>query len=173
MKQLLCLFFLFVGVSIYSQRTINGIVKNTKNEGLPFVSVVIKGTNKGTKTNDNGEYVLVVPDSNGVILKYSFIGFETQEIRIEKKSLINVTLEESVSLDEVVVVGYGTSTKKELTGATSKVGGEDIEKMNLSRMDQALQGQISGVNISTNSGSPEEPRTFELEVYQLLEITIH
>lgn len=114
MKQLLCLFFLFVGVSIYSQRTINGIVKNTKNEGLPFVSVVIKGTNKGTKTNDNGEYVLVVPDSNGVILKYSFIGFETQEIRIEKKSLINVTLEESVSLDEVVVVGYGTSTKKNL-----------------------------------------------------------
>jgi TonB-linked SusC/RagA family outer membrane protein len=154
MKQLLCLFFLVIGANLYSQRTINGIVKNVKNEGLPFVSVVIKGTNKGTKTNDNGEYVLVVPDSNGVIIRYSFIGFETQEIRIENKSLINVALEESFSLDEVVVVGYGTATKKELTGATSKVGGEDIEKMNLSRMDQALQGQVSGVNISTNSGSP-------------------
>jgi TonB-linked SusC/RagA family outer membrane protein len=154
MKQLLCLVFLLIGTNLYSQRTINGVVKDEKGEGLPFVSIVIKGTNKGTKSNDQGEYLLAVPDSAGTTLRFSFIGYETQEIVVGTKTIINVTLESSVSLEEVVVVGYGSATKKELTGATSKVGGEDVEKLNLSRMDQALQGQVSGVNISTNSGSP-------------------
>lgn len=154
MKQLVCLVFLLIGANLYSQRTINGVVKDEKGEGLPFVSIVIKGSNKGTKSNDQGEYLLAVPDSAGTTLRFSFIGYETQEIVVGTKTIINVTLESSVSLEEVVVVGYGSATKKELTGATSKVGGEDVEKMNLSRMDQALQGQVSGVNISTNSGSP-------------------
>jgi TonB-linked SusC/RagA family outer membrane protein len=154
MKQLVCLVFLLIGANLYSQRTINGVVKDEKGEGLPFVSIVIKGSNKGTKSNDQGEYLLAVPDSAGTTLRFSFIGYETQEIVVGTKTIINVTLESSVSLEEVVVVGYGSATKKELTGATSKVGGEDVEKLNLSRMDQALQGQVSGVNISTNSGSP-------------------
>jgi TonB-linked SusC/RagA family outer membrane protein len=154
MKQLVCLVFLLIGANLYSQRTINGVVKDEKGEGLPFVSIVIKGSNKGTKSNDQGEYLLAVPDSAGTTLRFSFIGYETQEIIVGTKTIINVTLESSVSLEEVVVVGYGSATKKELTGATSKVGGEDVEKLNLSRMDQALQGQVSGVNISTNSGSP-------------------
>lgn len=154
MKQLVSLVFLLIGANLYSQRTINGVVKDEKGEGLPFVSIVIKGSNKGTKSNDQGEYLLAVPDSAGTTLRFSFIGYETQEIIVGTKTIINVTLESSVSLEEVVVVGYGSATKKELTGATSKVGGEDVEKLNLSRMDQALQGQVSGVNISTNSGSP-------------------
>jgi outer membrane receptor protein involved in Fe transport len=154
MKQFFCLLFLLLTSGVFSQRKITGVIKDEKGEGLPFVSVVIKGTNKGTKSNDLGEYLISVPDSNKVVLKYSFIGYESQEIVIENKTTINITLISSVSLEEVVVVGYGSATKKELTGATSKVGGEDVEKMNLSRMDQALQGQVSGVNVSTNSGSP-------------------
>ncbi len=154
MKQFICLLFLLLTTTVFSQRKITGVIKDEKGEGLPFVSIVIKGTNKGTKSNDLGEYLISVPDSNNIVLKYSFIGYESQEITIENKTTINITMVSSVSLDEVVVVGYGSATKKELTGATSKVGGEDVEKMNLSRMDQALQGQVSGVNISTNSGSP-------------------
>ncbi|MBM3452622.1 MAG: hypothetical protein FJX84_05720, partial [Bacteroidetes bacterium] len=154
MRQYILLIFILLTTTVFSQRKITGVVKDEKGDGLPFVSIVIKGTNKGTKSNDLGEYLISVPDSNNIVLKFSFIGFESQEITIENKTNINVTLISSVSLDEVVVVGYGSATKKELTGATSKVGGEDVEKMNLSRMDQALQGQVSGVNISTNSGSP-------------------
>ncbi len=79
---------------------------------------------------------------------------EKKEILVAGRTSIDVVLEGIKEFEEVVVVGYGESTSKELTGATSKVSGEDVEKMNLSRMDQALQGQVSGVNISTNSGSP-------------------
>ncbi|HBW85227.1 MAG TPA: TonB-dependent receptor, partial [Crocinitomicaceae bacterium] len=155
MKQLLILFMICLLSPVFGQKTVTGIVQNEKKEPMPFVSITIKGTSKGVKSNVLGEFKIVIPDTGNVSLMLSFIGFEKQELKITGLEPLIVTMvQESKSLNEVVVVGYGSATKKELTGATSKVGGEDIEKLNLSRMDQALQGQVSGVNISTNSGSP-------------------
>jgi TonB-dependent starch-binding outer membrane protein SusC len=155
MKQLLILFMICLLSPVFGQKTATGIVQNEKKEPMPFVSITIKGTSKGVKSNILGEFKIAIPDTGNVSLVFSFIGFEKQELKITGLEPLIVTMvQESKSLNEVVVVGYGSATKKELTGATSKVGGEDIEKLNLSRMDQALQGQVSGVNISTNSGSP-------------------
>jgi len=130
-------------------------VSNEKNEALPFVSVAVKGLNKGTKTDFNGNYSLTVKDTSGLTLVFSTVSYFSQEILVgDQRQIIVKMIASSKELDEVVVVGYGEVKTKEITGATSKVAGDDIEKMNVSRMDQALQGQVSGVNISTNSGSP-------------------
>ncbi|MFK8039691.1 MAG: SusC/RagA family TonB-linked outer membrane protein [Crocinitomicaceae bacterium] len=155
-KLLLLVTLVFTGVNLFSQDiTISGNVMSERNEPLPFVSVAVKGENFGTKTDILGNYKLTLKDTVGLTLIYSTVGYIKQTIVVGSKRTIDVKLLiSSKELDEVVVVGYGTVRTKELTGATSKVGGEDIEKMNVARMDQALQGQVSGVNISTNSGSP-------------------
>jgi TonB-dependent SusC/RagA subfamily outer membrane receptor len=156
MKQFILIFFLvFCGTNLWSQkREIKGVVKDQENQEMPFVGVKIQGTNVGTKTNLQGEFSIFVPESKAV-LEFGFIGYESLQLELGEESFVEVILKKIIKdLDEVVVVGYGTSRKKELTGATSKVKGEDLEKLNLARMDQALQGQVSGVNISTNSGSP-------------------
>ena len=157
MNKLLLLFTVFsFGFSALSQDiTIQGFVSNEKNETLPFVSVSVKGTNNGVRTDFDGNYSITVRDTAGLTLAYYFNGYVKQEILVGDQRNINVVLVSEIQdIDEIVVVGYGEVKTKELTGATSKVKGEDIEKMNLARMDQALQGQVSGVNISTNSGSP-------------------
>ncbi|MDA0310469.1 MAG: SusC/RagA family TonB-linked outer membrane protein, partial [Bacteroidetes bacterium] len=156
MKRLILFAFLLVFCHFgWSQnREIKGLVKDQESQGMPFVSVKIQGTNIGTKTNFNGEFLLGIPDSS-VVLEFGFVGYESEQRTIDKETYVEVILKKiSTDLEEVVVVGYGTARKKELTGATSKVKGEELEKLNLARMDQALQGQVSGVNISTNSGSP-------------------
>jgi TonB-linked SusC/RagA family outer membrane protein len=153
-KNLIFYLFLFVCPFYFTQEIkVSGKVVDDKNEVLPLVSVAIKGTNKGTKTDFDGNYSIGLSDTNAVLI-FSFSGFNKQEIRVGKKIILNVTLSAIKELEEMVVIGYGESTSKEITGATSKVKGEDIEKLNLSRIDQALQGQVSGVTISTNSGSP-------------------
>ena len=157
MRQLLLFLTLtFSFANVYSQNiTITGNVSSEENEPVPFVSIKVKAANKGTKTDFTGNYTLSLKDTSELVLVYSAIGFKKQEILVGSQRIINVVLKPSSELlEEVTVVGYGTVKTKELTGATSKVGGEDIEKMNVARMDQALQGQVSGVNISTNSGSP-------------------
>ncbi len=98
---------------------------------------------------------MTVEEKEGLVLSFSYLGYTTQDVLVAGRSEINVKMStESQVFDEIVVVGYGSSRNKELTGAAAKVKGEDIEKLNLSRMDQALQGQVSGVAINTNSGSP-------------------
>lgn len=146
-------FFGFVGLA--QDITVTGKVTSEKGELLPFVSVSIKGKNVGVKTDFDGIYSITVKDTANLTLSYSFTGFIKKDVLVGTQRTIDVILISEVQdIDEVVVVGYGEVKTKELTGATSKVTGEDIEKMNVSRMDQALQGQVSGVNISTNSGSP-------------------
>jgi TonB-dependent starch-binding outer membrane protein SusC len=153
-KNLFFYFFIFICPIYFTQEIkVSGKVTDDKNQALPLVSVAIKGTNKGAKTDFDGNYSLSVSDTN-VVLIFSFSGYIKQEIKVGKKTTLNVTLATIKELEEMIVVGYGESSAKEITGATSKVSGEDIEKLNLSRIDQALQGQVSGVTISTNSGSP-------------------
>ena len=141
---------------LYAQTTtVSGVVSDENGMTIPGVNVVEKGTTNGTTTDMDGKYTISASKSENLILSFSFLGFETSEIAAVGRSNINVVMKPSVAaLDEVVVVGYGTSTKKEVTGATAKVQGESLQKLNIPRMDQALQGQVSGVAINTNSGSP-------------------
>ncbi len=156
MNKLLTAAFLLLSAAYgYSQTIVSGVVKGEDEEPIPMVSVSIKGANKGVKTDFDGKYSIQVEPSDTITLVYYATGFIRQEVLVANRANIDVVLvSEAKEFDEVVVVGYGEATSKELTGATSKVDGEDVEKMNLARMDQALQGQVSGVNISTNSGSP-------------------
>ncbi len=135
--------------------TVSGTVNEATDGGpLPGVNVVVKNTVIGTTTDFDGNFIL----SNrqvGDVLVFSYLGYVTTEYVIRNQDPIVVTMQEDVSaLDEVVVVGYGTSTKKEITGAVSVVGSETIEELNPQRIEQALQGQVAGVQITSESGSP-------------------
>lgn len=158
MNRNLSLMFILCAVSLtgFSQKSsVSGQVKDDLDFTVPGVTVYEKGTSNGTTTDMDGNYAIELDNPNEAVIVFSFMGFETQEMAVAGRSSINITLAPSVSaLDEVVVVGYGTSTKKELTGATAKVTGDNIQKLNIPRMDQAIQGQVSGVAINTNSGSP-------------------
>ncbi len=139
----------------YSQdSTIKGIVTSSGDgEPLPGVSIVIKGTSNGTTTDIDGNFTLSVPVEGALV--FSYIGFKTQEVSIGNQSVINVALESDVSqLEEIIVVGYGTSSKKDLTGAVATFDKEGVERSQATTVTQALQGRVSGVNIISNDGSP-------------------
>lgn len=158
MKNILFSSFLviFTAFSASSQNMkITGVVTDENNDSFPGVTIMVKNSAVGTSSDTSGVYGIEVANDSNLVLVFSFFGFQDKEILVAGRTKINVMLEPiSSALDELVVVGYGKTTYKELTGATARVKGEDIEKLNLSRMDQALQGQIAGVAINTNSGSP-------------------
>ena len=140
--------------AVFAQTSsIRGQVLDDRGDPIPGASVLRVGTTSGTVTDLDGYFTLQV--NRGDQLRISFVGFQTKTITIGAESSLTVTLvQEIASLGEVVVVGYGTATKKELTGAVSQVQGDDVAKMNMPRVDQALQGRLSGVTITTNSGAP-------------------
>jgi TonB-linked SusC/RagA family outer membrane protein len=138
----------------YGQSLLKGRVTDENDQPLPGVNVLIKGTSQGTVTDANGEYSLNSVSSDAVVI-LSFIGYTPQEIPVGGRTSIDVKLiPDSRTLEEVVVIGYGTTTQKELTGSVSVVNGEKLTSLNPVRIDQALQGQASGVQISSASGSP-------------------
>ena len=144
-----------------AQKIIKGKVVDNENEPLPGVSILVKGTTEGTVTDVDGNYSISVKD--GTTLIFSYIGFTTQEIEVGTKSVIDVQLQEDVAvLDAVVVVGYGTTTKKEFTGAAAVVDGKELTKLNPTRLENALQGQFAGVNITSASGSPGGSQTIRI-----------
>ena len=156
LSNLFLLSFIIFFSLIFSAQTsiVTGIVTDENKEVMPGVTVKIDGNNVGTTTNLDGKYSIDV-ENDSARLVFSFIGYRNQAIDINGQSKIDIQLQLSTkSLDEVVVVGYGKTTVKELTGATVQVKGESVERLNIPRMDQALQGQVSGVTINTNSGSP-------------------
>jgi len=145
---------LFSFVASAQNVTVKGQVTEAANGlSIPGVNISIKGTQVGTTTDLDGNYSIEVP--KGQFLVFSFVGFESQEFEINESRTLNIKMKEEASvLNEIVVVGYGSSTKKEITGAAAKVDGAELKKLNISRVDAALQGQVSGVTINTNSGSP-------------------
>ena len=155
-KHISLLALLLCSIHLLAQTTsITGKIIDENNDPIPGVNVLEKGTSNGAVTDFSGEYKINIDNPENATIIYRFIGYKTQEILVAGRSNIDVNMSpESKELDEYVVVGYGKTTVKELTGATAKVKGENIEKLNMSRMDQALQGQVSGVSINTNSGSP-------------------
>lgn len=138
------------------QRQINGTVINDANEFLPFVKITCKEVKFNGLTDVNGRFSLQLEDTNAIQLDFFLYGYlsESLIVRAEDQTITIKLTPEFSDKKEITVIGYGEAKNKSLTGATSKVSGDDIEKMNMSRMDQALQGQVAGVNISTNSGSP-------------------
>lgn len=148
---LLCLFSFAASAQ---KVTIKGQISEAANGvTIPGVNISIKGTSIGTTSDLDGNYSIEA--QKGQTLVFSFVGFKNIEIQVNESRTLNVKMaEESSVLNEIVVVGYGSSTKKEITGAAAKVDGAELKKLNISRVDAALQGQVSGVTINTNSGSP-------------------
>ncbi len=136
------------------QQAVSGKVTDKDGMPLPGVSIVVKGTTQGTVTNFDGEYTLTnVPENT--TLQFSFVGMKTQEVVVNDQTKINVTLEdETIGLQEVVAIGYGTMRKQDVTGSISKTEGAEMTKsQNFSALDN-LRGKASGVNIYSNSGQP-------------------
>ncbi|HEY9487402.1 MAG TPA: TonB-dependent receptor [Chryseosolibacter sp.] len=134
--------------------TVSGRVTDENGEPLPGVSVLEKGTSNGTVTDTEGSYSFSVTDEN-VTLVFSFIGYMSQEIPVGGRSSIDIAMaQDVVSLGEVVVIGYGTQKKTDLTGAVSSIKVGDIAQFPTARVDQALQGRSSGVYVLNTDGSP-------------------
>ncbi|HZL12148.1 MAG TPA: TonB-dependent receptor [Prolixibacteraceae bacterium] len=157
MKKNLVLFLLLFSLSstLLAQKRITGTVQDAvSSEALPGVNVVLKGTVKGVITDISGNYSIEVP-SDKTILTFSFIGYQSQEIQVGTRSSINILLKTEVTgLDEVVVVGYGTMKKSDLTGAVVSVSEDKLKSTISTNIDQAMQGRVAGVQVTQNSGQP-------------------
>lgn len=144
------------GVSLSSRMEIlvTGTVVEDNGSPLPGVNVLVKGTTRGSVTDANGKFSISV-DSENDVLVFSFIGFVTQEVPLNGQSSLNVTLvTDTQTLNEVVVVGYGTQEKKDVTGSVASVKGAEIENLPVASASQSLQGRASGVNIVRSGGAP-------------------
>jgi TonB-dependent starch-binding outer membrane protein SusC len=149
---LLSMALLTIGSAI-AQRTITGSVKDEKGEAMIGASIVVKGTTTGTIADADGKFSLNVP-KDAATLVISFTGFTTQEIAIGASNTVDVTLAEGNALEELVIVGYGSQTKREVSGSISKVSAEEIENMPVQSFDRALQGRAAGVQVTSASGAP-------------------
>lgn len=133
---------------------VRGRITGSDDSSLPGVNVVIKGTTQGVISDFDGNFSIAVKN-RPTALVFSFIGYQSKEMAVDKQTVINVVLEEDVKkIDEVVIVGYGTQKKKDLTGSISRVSGDDLVQASSSSFDQMLQGKVAGVQISQSTGSP-------------------
>ncbi len=151
-----------VDTSPPTQFQVTGTVTDEAGTLLPGANVVEKGTDNGTQSDFDGNFTIQVADGNAVLV-FSYIGFSTQEIAVNDQSTINVSLKEtSASLDEVVLIGYGSVRKSDLTGSVASVDAEDLNAIPVSSIDQALQGRASGVSVVQNSGIPGAETTIRI-----------
>nr|WP_293837570.1 TonB-dependent receptor [uncultured Arsenicibacter sp.] len=135
-----------------AERPVNGVVKDENGQGLPGVNVVIKNTGRGTTTDPNGAFQLNVPD-DATTLVFSSVGYLNQEIAIGTKSTVEVSMQvDARQLSEVVVVGYGTQRKRDLTGSVVSIKGEETTKVPVTTVVESLQGKIPGADITRANG---------------------
>lgn len=160
---LLAMIMLAAVKPVSAQIIITGVVTDAQNkETLPGANIAIKGTTRGTSTGVNGEYTLEVAATD-TVLQFSFAGFTTAEIKIGSQRIINVALEpSSVLLDDVVVIGYGSVRKSDLTGAVSSIKSDDIVSFTSFNAEQALSGKVSGVQVVSTSGTPGAASTVRI-----------
>src|SRR5882762_6405588 len=134
--------------------TVSGTVKAEDGSALPAVNVIEKGTSRGTSTDANGNYTITVTDGNATLV-FSFIGYASQQVPVNNRTSINISLQpDFATLNEIVVIGYGTQLKKDVTGAISTVKSDEIAKRPLVRLEQALQGTAAGVVVTSQNGQP-------------------
>lgn len=145
---------LFISIEVMAQSVVTGKVLGDSSQPLSGVTVSEKGTSNATLSKEDGSFSIRLTTSKPVLI-LSNVGFTEKEVAVSKQNNISITLAaESKQLNDVVVVGYGTQRKKDLTGAIASVGAKDIEKIPTNGVDKALQGQVAGLQISTTSGAP-------------------
>lgn len=150
------------GIAYAVDRTVKGKVVSDNGEELIGATVLLKGTNVGVVTDVEGNYSIQVPDQGGV-LTVSFIGYLPKEVQIGNASILNITLQtDAKALEEVVVVGYGTQLKSEVTTAISTVKADQITQTPVQRVEQALQGRVAGVQVTNVSGQPGDLPTVRI-----------
>lgn len=135
-------------------RTIRGHIKDANGDAVPGASIVVEGTSSGAISDSNGDYEIKVPEG-GKVLIVSFIGMETQRISINQRNLIDVEMVASnIGVDEVVVIGYGSQKKSDLTGSVSSVKSDEIRDLPVKSLSEALQGKVAGVYVTKGTGEP-------------------
>ena len=150
--KLFYLWLLLLPVSLIAQQEVSGTVTDESGLPIPGVNILVENTDRGTVTDFDGNYALEV--SEGEILVFSYLGYQTKKVAYQGQDTLNVSLKtESESLEEVVLVGYGTSTKKELTGSVSSLQEKDFTKGNIVTPENLIQGRAAGVNVTTG-GAP-------------------
>lgn len=155
LKHVFCLAALLVGTfaMTFAQRQVSGKVTSAAGDPLIGATVLLKGTTSGALTGQDGVYSVTVPNDNTVLV-FTYFGYSTQEVAVGSQSVVNVTMTESVSsLSEVVVTGYSTQSRREITGSVSVIDTKDLKKIASSNVADQLQGKVAGVQIST-SGDP-------------------
>src|SRR4051794_31425417 len=159
---LLSVFLLFLTYSSFAQQSIGGRISDEKGEPVPGATVQVKGTNRSVSSDQQGNFHLSVPSASSRLV-VTFVGFEAKEIAVGSKSTINISLmRANASMGEVVVVGYGTQRKSDLTGAISTVSAKDLSKATPINTTEALQGRAAGVMVTTNSGAPGSEGTIRI-----------
>jgi len=149
--------FLFSTAAFSQEQEVTGVVKDSKDIPLPGVNVLVKTTGKGTMTDADGKFTIKVQDENSE-LEFTYVGYKTMLQKIGNSATLEIVLKEgSQELEEVVVVGYSTQKKKDLTGAVSSVKMDDIKDLSTSGIISAIQGRASGVTILQSSGTPGSP----------------
>lgn len=134
--------------------TVTGNVKDSQKNPLPGVNIKIKGSQSGTVSDANGNFRVTVPNDQAILV-FSYLGMETREVKTGTNRVLDITLQETNNaLDQVVVIGYGTTTVRDLTGAVSQVKMSDVEKAPVKSIDEALAGRVAGLTIGTRDGQP-------------------
>ncbi len=162
MKSIFSKILAFMGLMMFSTfiyaqnaKTVTGTITDNGGIPLPGVNIYIEGTTIGKISDTDGKYQISVPNADKAVLVYSFIGFVEQKIQVAGKSTINIVLEEqTIGLDEVVAIGYGTVKKRDLTGAVSSVKTEELKQAPVANVAQAMQGKLAGVVVSSQDGRP-------------------
>ena len=156
-RGLLISFLILFNIGVYAQNiTVSGVISaESDNQPLPGANVIVKGMNIGVSADFDGRYQLQLPDTENPILIFSYQGFRSQEIKIGAQREINVSLQTDVNeLDEVVIIGYGNTTKKDLTGSVVTIKSKDLEAVRSPTADEFLQGRVSGLLLTQTSGQP-------------------
>jgi TonB-linked SusC/RagA family outer membrane protein len=148
------LLWLLTPLVISAQVTVTGVVTDEETgESLPGVTIIVKGSTTGAVSDNDGSYTVEAPP--GSVLVFSFVGYESKEVPVDDRTHIDVTLMQEVTrLDEIIVIGYGTSSRKLLTSSVADVSGEELEGTPRAGIEGALQGRAAGVQINQNSGTP-------------------
>ena len=153
-KLLLVLALTMLSISMRAQITVSGTVLDSAGEPLIGVTILEKGTNVGSTTNFDGQYTIKVKSSKSVLV-FSYVGMDNQEVPVNGRTTIDVTMKDSsLALEEVVVVGYGTQKKSDLTGSVASLSEDQMRQTIVTNADQMLQGKVAGVQVTQNSGAP-------------------
>ena len=148
------LFLMLMGFNLLqAQQTVTGTVTDENDQGIPGANIVVQGTTNGTQSDFDGNYSISV--SQGDVLVVSYLGYATQNVTVGSETVINIQLQpDQQQLDEVIVIGYGTARKSDLTGAVTRVSTESFEEQPITRVEEALQGRASGVTVARSNGQP-------------------